>query len=859
MKNLLTLLFLVFCINSSSQELPPIKSFTPNMYDADNQNWAISQSKEKLIYVANNKGLLEYNGARWKLYNTPNQTVTRAVHVVEDKIYTGSYMDFGYWQKDNFGTLNYYSLSEKLTNLIEDEEFWNIINVKHWILFQSLDRIYIYNTATETFNIIEPETAITKMYLVKEEVYFQAFNKGLFKIENGLAVQLINDSRINDSRVVNMFSHETGLLILTAREGFFHFNNAELNTLSINADSKLEGMTIYSALQLNDASIVVGTISNGIVMLGPNGNIIYHINQSSGLQNNTVLSVFQDTDENIWLGLDNGINFINSYSPFKIYYDFSGNLGTIYTSIIYGENIYLGTNQGLFYKPINGNDEFRFIMGTNGQVWSLDEINGELFCGHDSGTFNIRNNEAIRIASVQGTWGVNPIMGKKNLLLQGNYDGLNILEKKDDQWSLRNKIKGFDISSRFFEFYNTETVFISHEYKGVFKIELDSSYRKAVKVVKQPSFENSLNSSLMKYNGEIFYATGNGIYRYDLKLNEFKRDSIVSQLYNEKDYISGKLISDSTDKLWSFSKYNLSYIDAGSLSDKKELITIPLPDNQVNNMSGFENITHLYKEEYLIGTSNGYMIIDLSKLKSNNYSITINTVEAGSLELERVKAVLDEKAFFNNKINNIYFSYSVPEYYRYLEIRYQYQLEGYNDLWSNWSTDSSHLFENLPYGDYTFKVKGRVGDKATINTAYYNFTIHKPWYLSDLFIIIYVFVGLFSLLIIHLLYRTYYKKQQKIILKRTHRDLELKELENKQQLASFENERLVQNIESKNRELAISTMSLIKKNEFLGNIKEELKKINPDKGLGSIIKIINKNITNTNDWELFQEAFNNAS
>ena len=117
---------------------------------------------------------------------------------------------------------------------------------------------------------------------------------------------------------------------------------------------------------------------------------------------------------------------------------------------------------------------------------------------------------------------------------------------------------------------------------------------------------------------------------------------------------------------------------------------------------------------------------------------------------------------------------------------------------------------------------------------------------------------MFSLLIIHLLYRTYYKKQQKIILKRTHRDLELKELENKQQLASFENERLVQNIESKNRELAISTMSLIKKNEFLGNIKEELKKINPDKGLGSIIKIINKNINNTNDWELFQEAFNNA-
>ena len=53
-------------------------------------------------------------------------------------------------------------------------------------------------------------------------------------------------------------------------------------------------------------------------------------------------------------------------------------------------------------------------------------------------------------------------------------------------------------------------------------------------------------------------------------------------------------------------------------------------------------------------------------------------------------------------------------------------------------------------------------------------------------------------------------------------------------------------------------MSLIKKNEFLGNIKDELKKNNSDNSLKDIIKIIDKNINNTNDWKLFEEAFNNA-
>ena len=52
-----------------SQELPPIEVFKPKDYGAEDQNWGISQGNDKSIYFANNKGLLMYNGARWKLYN----------------------------------------------------------------------------------------------------------------------------------------------------------------------------------------------------------------------------------------------------------------------------------------------------------------------------------------------------------------------------------------------------------------------------------------------------------------------------------------------------------------------------------------------------------------------------------------------------------------------------------------------------------------------------------------------------------------------------------------------------------------------------------------------------------------------
>jgi len=74
---------------------------------------------------------------------------------------------------------------------------------------------------------------------------------------------------------------------------------------------------------------------------------------------------------------------------------------------------------------------------------------------------------------------------------------------------------------------------------------------------------------------------------------------------------------------------------------------------------------------------------------------------------------------------------------------------------------------------------------------------------------------------------------------------------------NYKNERLEQDINNKNRELAISTMSLIKKNEFLNNIKNELK-TTKDGNLSFVVKLIDKNLNNTDDWKLFEEAFNNA-
>ncbi|MDP5157611.1 MAG: LuxR C-terminal-related transcriptional regulator [Flaviramulus sp.] len=843
-----------------SQERPPIEIFSPKDYGGETQNWSITQSKEKYIYVANNKGLLEYNGSNWQLYLSPNETIIRSVKEIDDLIYTGANSEFGYWKRNDQGILFYTSLSKTLDiEFLEDEEFWNIVNIDDYILFQSLKRIYIYNKSNNSYSKIDSETIIYKIFKVDEIIYFQKTKDGVYKIENGEAKLVSNNLILQNNRLVNVFNKGDNLLIETENNGFYILENDLLKKWEISANEKLSEISVFRSIQLKDRSFILGTRSNGVFHLTEDGVIDYNLDIIHGLSNNTVHGVFEDAENNIWLALENGINCINIKSPFRIYTDKEGKIGTVYASIVHNNNLYLGTNQGLFYKELGLNEDFKIVENIQEAVWCLVNIEGELFCGHDTGTSIVKNNKSEKIAGTQqGTWSIKPIEGRKDLLLQGSYNGLYVLQKTNDKWLFRNKIKGFDRSSKFFEFFNNY-IFVSHEYKGVFKIKMDKDFNTAITVEKNSSINNEINSSIIKYNDQLLYAYKEGIYKYDSIKNDFLRDTFLSQLFKKEEYTSGKLLfNEKANTLWSFSEKELNYLSLGKLSNTPKINKIPFSKSLPRGLTGYENISNITNKKYLIGTSNGFILLDLDKQQNKNYNIKINSILTHSISSPTHIINKTSKGYFENKENNIEFYFSVPEFEKYLDTEFQYKLEGIYDNWSDWSANSSTLFENLPYGDYEFKIRAKIGNTISNNIASYNFNIKRPWYLSNLMIIIYILSILLFSLLMHNIYKRYYKKQREKLLQKTVRELELKELENKQQLMRFNNDKLRQDIESKNRELGISTMSLIKKNEFLNTIKKELQNIEDGKNIKKVIKIIDKNLNNNDDWYLFEEAFNNA-
>lgn len=846
-----------------AQELPPILNYSSKDYGAENQNWDISQSNEKYIYVANNSGLLEFNGAKWNLYPSPNSSVIRSVKVVGDKIFTGCFREFGYWIKDEFGNLNYHSLSVKIEDrIVQDEHIWHIQSIDNWIMFQSLHNIYIYNMESEEFNIITSETQLPEVIIVEEHIYFQQLDKGLFRVEKGEVLLVSDDELFKKEILVNIFSVGKEFVLLTQEKGFYFLNNNEVTKWDVPADEKFVSISVYSGIQLKNGNFAIGTISDGVYVLDEFGKVIYEFNQANGLNNNTILDLFEDDVQNLWLGYDNGIGVVNLNSPFSVFTDVNGKLGSVYASIIYRENLYLGTNQGLFYRKLNSNEPFRFIDGTEGQVWCLKIFDDTLFCGHNRGTSIIVDNEANLICDVMGTWDIQTLKSNKNILIQGHYNGLNILKKVEGKWQFSNNIKGFKNSTRFFGLVGENTIYVNHEYKGVFKLRVNMELTEFTENHLEKSVPKSLKSSFTEFNKELLYTSKEGVFKLDRDLMTFKYDSIFSlDLFGDDKYASGKLVANESDRtLWGFTDRNLVYFSTSSLNDVLRVQRIPLPIALSNYVPGYENITKLEDRMYIFGTSSGYVKLDLDLIDTSQkeFEINIYSIEKSVLNHDKTSVALVRESDFDSNENNLFFKYSVPEFDRFSEVQYQYYMEGLYKSWSNWDPTAEVSFENLPFGEYTFRVKARIGNRMANNIASYTFVINRPWYISNRLLLIYGIMFILIVGIIHSVYKRNFNRQKQELIDKKQREFTLSQLENEKMIVELKNAKLKNDIEGKTKELSTSAMNIIKKNDLLNSIKKELSFVRDQNEVKSVIRIINKSLAASDDWEVFEEAFNNA-
>lgn len=838
-----------------AQEIPPLINFDPNVYTAGNQNWMISQGENKNLYVANGSGLLEYTGAEWNLYSMPNNTIVRSVKVVGDLIFTGAYMEVGYWREDTFGILQYTSLLSQFPDGVkEGEQFWHIERVENVVVFQSFEGLYTYNIEKDELLQLQlpGNLAVSNLFKVEDEIFFQLVNGGLYKIEKGLPAEVVSFEQIEDLELMHVYRHSGNIIMITQEGNFFFWNGSDLEPYDPGLPEHLEGFSIFSAIDLPNGALALGTVEDGLYYIDPRGEI-HHFNQQNGFLNNTVLSIFLDKDQNLWAGLDNGISVINLDAPFRYFQDYWGKVGSVYTSFQEGEYLYLGTNQGLYYRK-DGENEYHFIEGTNGQVWSLQHLDGNLFCGHNKGTYLVEGETAKRISDAFGTWTVEKFEGRPGYYLQGHYNGFSLLKQEGENFSAAPVFWDFPHSSKYILSERDGDIWIGNEHKGVYRMRLNDSLNRIAEQENFPFGEVSgITSSIFKFNDTLYYATKNEVFQYNEEQNTFRQDSQLASVLGGVSRISGKVIKDGDEAIWAFTKNAVLQVSREDLSLEYALKQVHLPENLRNSTLGYENITHLGNGSYMMGLANGYLQFDKVGYQSERKEVRLESIAKAEIDESPSLVNLQEDPTFHYKSNNVSFTFSIPEYKEFLIPAYSYRLIGQSDQWSAWENAYSATFENLPYGEYEFEVRGRIGEDVT-PVERFSFEIARPWFLSYTAFGAYFVIFLGGLGLVH---QTYKRKHQRLV-EENEKELRMKNLEAEQEIIKLQKEQLEKDMINKNKELAVTTMSLIKKNEFLANLKSKLGASAGASDVTSVIRTIDQDISEEDNWNFFKEAFNNA-
>ncbi len=842
MNRICYILFFLFPILSFAQVKnvgsPSIRNYPKSEYNGGTQNWGISQDQHGFMYFANNDGILRFDGFNWQMLDTDIPLPVRSVYVDDDnRIFVGLIDNFGEIKSDNSGKYKFHSLRNLFDASVSFTDVWNIREIDGGIVFQSFEKLFVYDR--KNIKVYSPKKKYHFSFEVNGRLLLQEQGLGLYEYQSGSFKKLAWAEPVVNDEIINILNIGEDKLLIGTSEKLYKYENNTLTECDCPANDFVMTNKLFSATSILGNYIVLGSILNGAIISDFEGNVVHVLNRAKGLQNNTVLSLFADRDKNLWVGLDNGISFVQINSPIS-YVSQNGDIGTGYCCVIENGNFYLGTNQGLYVKSYNdfskNTGTFKLIENTEGQVWSLKVFDGKVICGHNFGTFLIDNNIATKLNAEPGGWTYIRPKRNQNFLIGGFYSGMALFKFENNTWRFYKKLDGFNESCRFIVEDKNGNLWISHGSKGVFRITLSDDFEQ-ISVVKfynqAQGLPDSEKNIVLLYNHEPYVSTVDGIYEYDQNSDRFVKSVQISELLAGVGRVKN-LSTDGEGNLWFLGEEK-----SGVLRLNEDLtytrITAPFESIKGKLVREFEFVYPYDQEQIFFGIDIGFAHYSSKFPKSyeNDFSAYITEVELSYLDTTIYPmGSANSLMKFPFRKNSFRFHYTTPLYENIEEIRFSYLLQDYSEDWSAWSTDVYNDYTNLPFGDYIFKVKAinRYGVESRIHE--FAFSVLPPWYRTHLAHAIYIIFALaliFSLVVL-IRYRIRHSEEKARL--QHQKEMHDKEEHFKHQkviaekeIIKLRNDKLRSEMVHRDKELANQTNNIIQKNRLLMKINQELQKI----------------------------------
>jgi len=737
--------FFLFCNSLSAQNAPAfsdsgtpfIRNYPPNEYGGHNQNWGIVQDQRGIIYFGNSHGLMEYDGVSWRLTQIPNAKIARSLAIgADDRIFVGGYGEFGYLVPDAAHQLQFVSLLPQLEERHRDfTDVWQTLSTPEGVYF--VTHRYIFRWNGERMRVWAAGTAFNSSFLVNNQFYVHQNETGLMQIVDDALLSAPQGEKLADERISAMLSishqGQKGILIATRNNGLFFYNGASIVQFATEVDELLRQAHIFCAVGLSNGQYALGTMQRGIVIINAKGKLRQHLEEAGGLQDDAVLSLYEDRQHALWAGMQVGIARVETGSPLRYFDERQGIRGSIWDMLRHEGQLYFASIMGLFYLD-ETTGAFRQVQGVSSQCWTLLPFGKSLLAGTFDGVFEIKGGQVRRISD-GFTFSLHRSQQDSRRVFAGLRNGIKSFYAEGDQWRDEGPIGEIDREVR--HIYETPVgkLWLIDYFSGLLRLDFSKGYTRQPEITRydhQQGLPPADRVVAFPTDRGLRFATLKGILAFDEVSKRFYRDSTLIQGLPNPTIPLFAAARDQTGSLWLVSDDSKQSGVARRQADGAYTWD-QTPFLRIAKMPGFS----VYPDPLLpqmtwIGGTDRVVRYD-GGVPSNHavdFSTLLREVVANGDSILYAGAAVkpDYQLKLAYAYNSLRFRYAAPSFDDESKNEYQYLLEDYDKGWSHWNTETYKDYTNLPPGKYRFLVRARNIYGHIGATAVCNLHILPPFY-----------------------------------------------------------------------------------------------------------------------------------
>jgi signal transduction histidine kinase len=691
------------------------------------------------MYIANQRGLLLYDGVTWELLPLPGDRPSRRVARGWDgRTYIGASGTFGYVDADSLGQPAYQALQTRLPDDVAAsvQRIGALASTPEGMYF--FDATQAYRWDGKVLAVLPyPGGRVQEAIWVNGALLAYARGDGWLRAtDDGFEPHTGYAALPPDAHVFFIQPWEDGALVVGTATEVWRVDADEAQPLEPNLSAWAAAHQVTHGLRLTGGTLAVASRTGGVALVDPRGGGLQHVlNQDLGLQDNDVKHLGQDDQGGLWMALERGVARADVHHPLTTLDARHGLEHGIYSFARHNGALYAGTSSVLYrLDPAPGTGappQFTAVNDLRLQIFALESTPAGLLLGTEDGVYQRTDDGAVqRVTDGLDAFTVHHPPGTQEAFV-GYGQGVQLLRLADDgTWTPQGPLEAMEEAIHYLASDPEGTLWASSLTSGLWQIDRPGALGLGAEARLFASAD-----STSRYGYRLALAGDDVFVTHGANISRLVRDESGQYRMQVDEALNRYLPEERTfvaDVRTVGSEHLLALTSAGSFLLPREADgtmqrpMAAMPPLGIYALLGEDGPTLWAGADDRIvryaPRADGWAAEKPAPLIRR---LATRSPDSTVVADARIASVTPTLTYATRDVR---FAFAAPAYRHPEETRYQYRLHGLNADWSDWSDESRSDYTNLEPGTYTFEVRAETVDGTITPTASATFTILPPWY-----------------------------------------------------------------------------------------------------------------------------------